>query len=901
MRKISTLFALFLAILSWAQSSISGKILDEDGKPIPSASVTVEEPGKDAIIAFSITNVKGEYKVTFTTPEENVDLKIKAYNQKPSQKAVKNEDQTQNFTLQSDATEIKEVKLKAKMITKRGDTISYDIKAFESKADRTLSDVLKKIPGIDVNKDGTVLYQGEPINKFYVNGKDLMEGGYGTINNSLPTGAVQKVEVMENHQPVKILQDKVPSENAGLNVILKKSVTMTGRGEVGVGMEPLLWNVKLTPMFFGQKNQWVLNYKTNNNGETVEKEGNILSFGNRYEGRRGNVSQNDWLNVENATTPNLPEKRYLMNNVHYFSANLLTNPFKSKDWELKANASYTNNAVSRESYTETNNFLNNTSYFTNIRNNFYTDKAKGELIFTKNAKKGFFKNTTTFSQFWNADRADVSRNDIYGNRIGAQAIESPTTSFQNSLSTIIPWKEKLVNVMSYVSYQDDHQTLEISPSSYLKFKGSTDSLGVVHFLFEDTDSVLQNLRIKTLEINHSASVGFSAKNWTFTPEVGFNFSNDQLSTEFSTVTNGIISPYGKNYNNDLKFTNAVPYASLGVNYKSNSWMLYSQFPFNFNNIKADDPERNVSKTVNKLTFEPTVHAQYSFASFWKASASANLNYNFGGTRDSYAGYIFSSPTSPSAMAANNPIPETVSKSVGSRIEYRNPLNNLFFNVNYRYSKTNRNIIGNSINDGSGFILTNFSEMENQSNSNSMGAEIGKYFPSFKTNASLTFNNTLSKADALTTDQNNVQYFFVNKNTSQSAGIKFNNTKFSWMSIDYNLSFSWNHQVNQFNDSKTSGFNHNLSSYFYPLENHTIGFTWDQINSGSNLTSYNNAFYDLSYQYTWAKKKIDFELKWLNIANRKVFERFSTDAISSNYTRMQLRPSQVMFTVKFNFK
>ena len=330
-------------------------------------------------------------------------------------------------------------------------------------------------------------------------------------------------------------------------------------------------------------------------------------------------------------------------------------------------------------------------------------------------------------------------------------------------------------------------------------------------------------------------------------------------------------------------------------------MLYSQFPFNFNNIKADDPERNVSKTVNKLTFEPTVYAQYSFASFWKASASANLNYNFGGTRDSYAGYIFSSPTSPSAMAAINPIPETVSKSVGSRIEYRNPLNNLFFNVNYRYSKTNRNIIGNSINDGSGFILTNFSEMENQSNSNSMGAEIGKYFPSFKTNASLTFNNTLSKADALTTDQNNVQYFFVNKNTSQSAGIKFNNTKFSWMSIDYNLSFSWNHQVNQFNDSKTSGFNHNLSSYFYPLENHTIGFTWDQINSGSNLTSYNNAFYDLSYQYTWAKKKIDFELKWLNIANRKVFERFSTDAISSNYTRMHLRPSQVMFTVKFNFK
>ena len=123
--------------------------------------------------------------------------------------------------LQEKATEIKEVKLKTKLITKRGDTISYDLKSFESKADRSLADVLKKIPGIEVNKDGSILYQGEPINKFYVNGKDLMEGSYGLINNSLPKDAVQKVEVLENHQPVKILQDKLSSENAAINVQLK--------------------------------------------------------------------------------------------------------------------------------------------------------------------------------------------------------------------------------------------------------------------------------------------------------------------------------------------------------------------------------------------------------------------------------------------------------------------------------------------------------------------------------------------------------------------------------------------------------------------------------------------------------------------------------------------------------
>src|SRR5690606_16327440 len=289
-----------------------------------------------------------------TSAESDVDLKIKAFNHKPVTRSVQNTSQNLDFTLDTEATEIKEIQLKTRLITKRGDTISYDIQSFDSKNDRTLADVLKRMPGIEVNKDGSILYQGQPLSKFYVNGKDLMEGGYGVVNNALPKDAVQKVEVLENHQPVKILQDKVPSDQAAINIKPKKQVTMTGRGEVGVGIsDPAIWNVKLTPMFFGQKNQWVVNYKTNNTGETVENEGNMFAMGNRWEGRRSNASQNSWLSVERAAVPNLPEKRYLMNNIHFLSDTLLTSPFKNKEWELKANASYVNNAVERESYEET--------------------------------------------------------------------------------------------------------------------------------------------------------------------------------------------------------------------------------------------------------------------------------------------------------------------------------------------------------------------------------------------------------------------------------------------------------------------------------------------------------------------------------------------------------------------
>lgn len=636
-------------------------------------------------------------------------------------------------------------------------------------------------------------------------------------------------------------------------------------------------------------------------GEQVENEGNILAFGSAWEGRRSNISQNNWLNVENATVPDLPVKRYLMNSVHYLSANYLTNIDKKKEWELKANANYTNNAVERESNSITRDIQQGTQYNTRFLNNFYTDKLKGELIFTKNAKKGFFKNTTTFSQFWNADRALAERNDKQGYRIGNEALESPTTSFQNSLSTIIPWKEKMVNFKSYISYQNDKQILEISPANYLQFPykepGSKDFTTIN---FTPGSTALQYFRIKSLDTSHSANISFSTKGWTFTPQVGFDLSTDKLTTNFDGSTVGNKPDFASlAYENDLKFTRINPSASVGINYKSEAWSLFSSFPVNFNNIKAEDAFRNVSKSLSKVTFTPNIFAQYSFASFFKASLNGGISNNFGDIQTAYAGYILTSPAGFNVMNPNNPIPETNTKNVGTRLEYRNPLNNLFFNVVYRISDAKNNLIASSIVNESGFRVTEYLERENKRTSNTYYAEIGKYFPKFKTNASLSYNNTISKSQSIRNTDD-----IDNKTNGNTFGVKFNNTYFSWMSVDFNASKTWNKTSNIYltgNKGKSEGYSHNLNVFFYPLENHTIGFYWDQINSKSADVKYNNGFFDLSYQFSWAKKKVDFELKWMNIANKKVFERIDIDNTTITQTTMQLRPSQVMLSVKFNFK
>lgn len=886
-------FFVLISVCTMAQKTISGKVKNNEGELVASASVTVEEKGKDAIIAYGITNAKGEYKVTFTSEDSSVDVKVKAFNHKAISQSVQNTTQNIDFTLPVEATLIKEVELKTRLITKKGDTISYDLKSFETKNDRTLADVLKRMPGIEVNADGSILYQGQALSKFYVNGKDLMEGGYGVVNNALPKDAVSKVEVLENHQPVKILQDKVPSDQAAINIKLKKQVTMTGRGEVGVGIaDPAIWNVKLTPMFFGQKNQWVVNYKTNNTGETVENEGNMFAMGNRWEGRRSNASQTGWLNVEKASVPSLPEKRYLMNNVHFLSANVLTTPFKNKEWELKVNGNYTNNAVERESYEETYLKKENFTTYNTYQNNLYTNKAKGEIIFTKNAKEGFFRNVTTFNQFWNEDRAVTdfqnSVSDLL-NKNSRQSLSSPTSSFQNSLSTIIPLKSRMLNLMSYISYQDDNQTLRVAPGSYVYYP--YEGLNI----FDDLSRVTQNFGMTIFEANHSATMGFTKKFWTFTPQVGFNYTQSQLDTDILEMDYAPYTAHGARFSNDLRFSKAVPYAGLGINYKSEAWTVGIQTPVNFTRIAAEDPLRFLKKEFNKTTFEPSGFVQYSFASFWKAMVSGNWNYDFGSVNDLYGGILMTRPTSFSAMDPSNPIAETESRRAGSRVEYRNPLNNLFFNVNYSISTTDRNLIAD-INRGVGFGIISYKEQENSIHSSSQSAEIGKYFPKFKSNLSASFRNSDSRSDNMIGGE-----LFENKNSTQNVGFKLNNSYFSWMTLDYNFNKSWGHNESRIGSSDTESFTHNLGLTLFPVEHHSIALNWDQLNYSSANQSFKNAFYDLTYQFAWAAKKVDFELKWLNIANKKVFERVFDSADSYSFERISIRPSQVMFSVKFNFK
>ena len=78
---------------------------------------------------------------------------------------------------------LKEVKIKSNRVSVKEDTITYEVSGFRMPQDRSIADVLKKMPGLEVLPGGTIRFEDKNISKLYIEGMDLM----GTIMPLQPT------------------------------------------------------------------------------------------------------------------------------------------------------------------------------------------------------------------------------------------------------------------------------------------------------------------------------------------------------------------------------------------------------------------------------------------------------------------------------------------------------------------------------------------------------------------------------------------------------------------------------------------------------------------------------------------------------------------------------------------
>lgn len=191
-----------------AQESVGGRVSDKsDHTPLVHVLVVLKNKTTSSIVRYTQTDAEGSFSIPVRAAEyEDCLLQLSLLGYRPQMIELQKGTAEYRVELEAAVTKLKEVTVKAQKIKEHGDTLTYNVASFKDMQDKTIGDVLQKMPGIDVSKSGQITYNGTSINKFYIEGRDLLEGKYGIATNGISPDDVGSVEVIEEHQPIRVLQ-----------------------------------------------------------------------------------------------------------------------------------------------------------------------------------------------------------------------------------------------------------------------------------------------------------------------------------------------------------------------------------------------------------------------------------------------------------------------------------------------------------------------------------------------------------------------------------------------------------------------------------------------------------------------------------------------------------------------
>lgn len=868
------LLLLLLANILFAQITISGTVKNEKGQPIAGANVILSPSDADITLAYFITKADGKFTLTLKeTSHELYEVKVRALNYAFTSDLVNESTSDLDFTLQEKAIELKEVQLKQPAIRKKGDTIAYDVTNFKDIQDRTIADVIKKMPGIEIESSGRILYQGEPINKYYIEGMDLLGGKYALANENLSADAVDKVQILENHQPIKMLDSLVVSSKAALNIKLKNKITYSGKAEIGMGVSPLLYQANITPMLFKKKQQMIGSYQANNRGEDVTKQLQVLSFEDLMNNTE-RFSNEGWLSVSGVQTPSFNEKRWLDNAVQLGTWNHL---FKlNKELDLRFNLSYTNDYQNRIGQSSTQYFLPTGNLLLNEqkRNHLQSEDFSAKATLLRNSSDNYLQNEIEFKGAWNRSHGYLRRDD----ELIDQILQKPNQEFANQFKIIKKVGKQLVTFRSVVSYKDYQEELSVSPGV---FNGMINEN-------QNYQNAFQRVDFSKFSTNNFVEFTKGIKAISVHSKIGFGYLNQE--TESNLFADNFSA--GANFINDVTWSKFNYYWDNRFEYKKGKFRTTLSLPVEMNHLQMKSLRKK--DELNRLFVNPNLFVSYKLSNYWELRSSHGFKQSFGSLsaiHDNYMLYNYNS-----IQQRDGKLNERDAWNSSLRAEYKNPIKARFFNVGYSYAWTENSLMNNYVYNSDASTILQVVEQINHQISHSFNAKFSQYFSKIKSNFEVGINQQWTKNDQYL---NNDFLEVDNEITSVTAGLKYR--KLSWLTFEYQ--YSWLNYVSKMENNPTRKLmnqEHQFGLHIFPANLHYIKFNVDAyINDDSRLNP-NSVFGDLMYRYTLKKKKIDFELTAFNLFNEKVFAQNSLSSYYEMRYQYKLRPTQIMLTTRFTF-
>lgn len=699
MRLFFSILFFFTVSIAYSQNRVKGMLTDVSGVGIDGAIVKIS--ADSTVIAYTISD-NGHFNVSFNTDAKKVRLIAESMGYESVEKEILNVSKTYNIIMKENATELKEVVVKAPAIYQRGDTLSYNLSSYITKSDYTLKDALKKLPGIDIEESGNIKYLGKEISNFYIDGLDLLGGKYNIATTNIPASYVNSVQVLNNHQAVNMNKD-IFSDDVAININMSSKARFkpigTYEGSVGYG-DDWLYKVSGAGMLFKPKFQTLATLKIGNVHSFASNEAASLFGGIEEESKAeklmGNIS---------ASAPPIDKDRYASPDERLFSVNFIQKITETATLRGNVDYSYSKSwydyDIQRNFYDGDENIIINQGI-----NSLSTIHSPSFSIVYKNNAKTNYLNNTLFG------KATFLRNEL------------PTTENNQELMQQQSMRDYYVgNDFSY-SWRKEKLRWNLS-SSLLLF--NTPKVRLT--LTSGENDINQNANNLGFQTKNTLSAVYDFNSSRFYFPLSLNFSADEIQTELQSSLDNMENK------NDMKGGKlSVVFApKYEYTHPKRKYVFRADVPMRIDYIYNRDHINNAKKNFNFFSVCPGIYFNYIVNSRSVFRTRVAYTRNFGDILDFLTFPVQTDITT--QKISSGILQDNKSLLANLHYDYKIPLDMWFVNADIVYQREHNNLL-TSQDVASDLIQSTFIYMPN--NTNNITAQLGvtKQIEPIKTKISL---------------------------------------------------------------------------------------------------------------------------------------------------------------------
>jgi hypothetical protein len=862
------------------------------------ANVMAMNQGTKAMDAYAITNDKGKFILNLK-PNATYSIKLSYLGMQNKEITITTQSQNivQNITMETGGIELEGVEIVREMpVSIKGDTIVYNADSFKTGTERKLEDILKKLPGVEVNADGEIEVEGKKVTKLMVEGKDFFDGDTKLGVKNIPADAIDKIQVLRNYNENSILKGvENNQDNVAMNIKLKdgKKNFWFGDMTAGIGVghadERYLVNPKL--FYYSPKYSVNIISNFNNIGELPLTVQDYFKFTGGFRsmmakgGSSFNVSSND-LGISL-----LRNNRAKEIETQFGATNFAYNV--NKAWSLSGFGIISSSITDLETKSQTNILEPNSS-------EILTTDNRQELAHQK-SNLGLFKLSSTYKpsarfQFDYDILAKLSKQDednslfrelIENNATTSEDIvtgkKQNPTSFNQNLSLYYTQSDKNIFAFEMQHLYQDEDPFYNANLGTDPFPGNLD--------LEDQNrfDVNQNRFVKTNKIDAKLDYYYM-----ITPKsninvtLGSTYSHQNFNSNmFQVLDNGNVNNLDETVN-----TNKVSYNFndnfLGLHYK----ILTGKFTFtpgvSLHSYNMTNSQLGTDFSQNFYRILPDFLAIYQIKKAESLTYNYSLSNNFTDINQLVEGYVFSNYNS---FTKGNRTLENATSQVHSLRYFKYNMFN-FENISAfaTYSKRTDAIktqaVFNSGNQISSPFNSDFAD-ETLSGRGSYGRSFLKRYK-----ASVSANLNWSKF-------NNIQggELITNESFTQNYSVK--------VSTNYknlpNLEIGYEVTVNDYSGNTFYTEKPFARLDYYFLDSFSFVSEYEFYHYYNNNKSVENEYDFLTASLIYQKKdsKWEYKIAATNLLNTTSLNDDNFSQFSTRTSQYTVQPRYIIFSLKYN--